>query len=86
MSLEQLQDYAVQLENDLTTQKELVTTKDNELNEMRTLNTTLQKRNNDLFRQVEQQVPGQSDSQEGEPEPTVSCEDLARKNYKEFIK
>lgn len=86
MSLEELQDYAVQLENERTSLQGTVTAKDEELSDLRALNTNLQKRNNELFKQVEQQVPGQNDNVQGEPEPTVSCEEMARTRYKEIIK
>lgn len=87
MTLEQLQDYAVQLENDKQGLVDQLASEQAKTSELQTLNTTLQKRNNELFLKVEQQPVGQmNDSKVTDEEPTVSCEDFAINNYKELIR
>lgn len=77
MSLEELQDYALNL-------RSVIDVKDKELDdlkadkvELQNLNKTLQKRNNELFMRVEQPIQS---STEGPAElPTVeSCEEFAQ--------
>lgn len=80
MTLEELQDYALSQENVIESQKkELEDTRAVNV-ELQDLNKALQKRNNDLFSQVEQQFKGSSS--EGSEAPTVaeieSCEDFAK--------
>lgn len=79
MSLEQLQDYALKLEQDNAVLKDDVTNKDNEVKELTGLNKALQKRNNELFMQVEQQGT-EPDEQKEEPKapPVKTCEEFAR--------
>lgn len=77
MSSEELQDYALELEQKLQAQAqslEEATAKNTELNE---LNVALQKRNNQLFLSLEQGVSGV----EGDSEPPAevqSCEEFAK--------
>lgn len=85
MILEELQDYALELQNTLATKNEELQAKDNHITELQDLNKTLQQRNNALFRQVEQQVPG-TPGPTTEEQVIPTCEELAKTNYKEFIK
>lgn len=79
MTLEQLQDYAIQLIEQQTkyVEREQQLTQTN--SELLELNKTLQKRNNDLFMKVEQQVTGQPKEQ---PKEVESCEDFAKRIIK----
>jgi len=87
MTLEELQDYAVQLENDKQGLSDQLASEQAKTSELQTLNTTLQKRNNELFLKVEQQPVIQDHDGTGkDEEPTLSCEDFANKNYKELIR
>ena len=90
MSLEELRDYAVQLEQDKSAKEQALTEKDATITELKDDIVGLQRRNNNLFMQVEQQTrqPAKSDldDQEGKEEISESLEDFARKNYKEYIK
>lgn len=81
MTEDEVRDYALQLVNDIDSKdKELDDLKaSNE--ELTTLNKALQRRNNELFTQVEQTSRGSS--LQGTEEPTeepevVSCEDFAK--------
>lgn len=77
MSLEELQDYALDLETKnkaLTDEKTAEVNKNTELTE---LNKALQKRNNELFMKVEQQG-SKEDPKEKETEEVQSCEDFAK--------
>lgn len=80
MTLEELQDYALQLEDNnqtLTAENGALTTKNSELTEY---NQALQKRNNELFLKVEQQVTGKGEEPKpDEPKQAETCEDFARK-------
>lgn len=77
MTLEQLQDLAIKQQEEiagLKTEKAQLLTKQGELTE---LNTTLQKRNNELFLKVEQGVmPGPTE--EKPVEPKESLEDFGK--------
>lgn len=87
MSLEQLQDYALELKNTVATKDEELKTKDTNISELQDLNKTLQQRNNELFRRVEQQVPGANPGADnGTQDSQQTCEELAREKFKEFIK
>lgn len=78
MSLEELQDYALQLEEKNagleTANAQLKIEKD----ELNGLNLTLQRRNNDLFMRVEQSGNA-TPVAEPAPAKTENCEDFARK-------
>lgn len=77
MTLEELQDYALALESDkqtLTDEKHELTAKNEELTGY---NQALQKRNNELFLKVEQQITG-PDTPDPKEEKTESCEDFAK--------
>lgn len=82
MTLEELQDHAIGLEEQVKQAKEQADEKDAKINELNELNATLQKRNNDLFMKVEQQVVGAPtpDTPEDKKE---SCEDFAKNLIKE---
>lgn len=77
MSLEELQDYALDLES----KQSAAATKENELNtkitELTNLNQTLQTRNNNLLMKVEAQHS--TEPAPAEPAPVESCEDFARR-------
>lgn len=83
MTLEELQDYALSLEEEKTKQAEEVTNMTQKITELTDLNHTLQKRNNDLFMKVDQQRQNPTKDQPGsadEPD-TMTCEDLAKKLF-----
>ena len=82
MTLEQLQDYALELETNATKHSEEMAKKDNEISELNDLNKSLQKRNFELFQKVEQQPTPSTEVKDDEP--VISCEDLARNLYKEI--
>lgn len=87
MSLEQLQDFALDQQTTLNTKDEELKAKDTTIAELQELNKTLQQRNNELFRRVEQQsTPGVPKDQEGPQNDPQTCEDFAKEKYKEFIK
>ena len=75
MTLEQLEDYALNLESEKQTLTTQVTTLTAEKTELQGLNTELQKRNNALFLKVEQQV--NPDTTEPQPEPVATLEEVA---------
>lgn len=85
MSLEQLQDYALELKNEVAEGKTREADKEAQINDLRALNTTLQKRNNELFMKVEQQSVNPVEDQKAEQDSLPSCEDFASKNYKEIL-
>lgn len=77
MTLEELQDYALTLENDkqvLTDEKNTLTTKNEELTGY---NQALQKRNNELFLKAEQQITGVEQNTDN-AQKTETCEEFAR--------
>ena len=78
MTLEELQDYAMQ-------QEERITGLESENNQLRTekselsgLNLSLQRRNNDLFMRVEQSG-NITPTAEPQPQTTENCEDFAKR-------
>lgn len=81
MTFEELQDYALQLEEKNVGLETTNAALKAEKEELMGINLTLQKRNNDLFMRVEQSgsvTPAASP--ENEPETkTENCEDFARK-------
>lgn len=85
MTLTELQDYALQLEQDVATRDASITQKDEELAELRNTNLLLQERNNKLFVQVEQGIKGQQDT-EDDGDEVESCEEFAIKNLKGILK
>ena len=82
MSHDELQDYALKLEGDKANLENEVQSLKGEVEQTNNLNKQLQKRNNDLFIQVEQGTPGKQDKKEKEEEEqqVPSCEEFA-KNY-----
>ena len=77
MNLEQLQDYALSLEQEQASSKERESALQTQITELTDLNKALQKRNNSLFMKVEQ---GPNPDIEQPKEKTIeSCEDFARK-------
>ena len=83
MTEDQVRDYALKLEEEKTATEQKLAEKDTLLHDLRELNTALQKRNNDLFLKVEQQVTPANNTQE-EPAPVPKFEDLASKISKEI--
>ena len=87
MTLEQLQDFALKQKDELAAKDEELKSKDTSISELQDLNKTLQQRNNELFRRVEQQgMPGVPKDLEGTPDSPQTCEEMAKNKYKEFIK
>ena len=82
MKLEELQDYALKLQEENGALKESEKEKNAKIEEITELNKSLQKRNNDLFMKVEQGIP-ESGEKEKEEKETTSCEDFARNLIKE---
>lgn len=84
MTLEELQDYALQLETQNTDLTAQLGEKDASIKELNDTNLLLQQRNNKLFMQVEQ---GQKeDPTPDEPEKVETCEEYALKNMKGILK
>lgn len=77
MSLEELQDYALQLEGEKKGFEDKATQDKTRIDELVDLNTKLQKRNNDLLMKVEQQ-PTADEGKPAEPEKVQTCEEFAR--------
>lgn len=86
MSLEELQDYAIKLEETVATNKQELEKSQAENLELTSLNKALQKRNNDLFMKVEQQPINEPQTPKAEPEPVPTYEDVAKNLYKELRK
>lgn len=75
MSLEELQDYALDLETKQAAAESEKSTLNNKITELTGLNLDLQKRNNSLLMKVEQQhTPTPTPA---EPEHVETCEELA---------
>ena len=83
MTLEELQDYALQLEGDKATLEAQITEKDTSIKDLTDTNLMLQQRNNKLFMQVEQ---GQRAPENNEPEKVETCEEFALNKMKGIIK
>lgn len=78
MTLEELQDYALQLEQANTQANEKIAQIEGEKTNLVELNQALQKRNNDLFMRVESQIKPDKPEDKKEPEKVESCEDFAK--------
>ena len=78
MTLEQLQDHALKLESDLAASKDREDGLNAKISELTGLNLDLQKRNNALFIQVEQQAAPPQENPPAPPASVESCEDFAR--------
>lgn len=76
MTLEELQDYALQLQEKNASLEEDKKVLTGSVEELTGLNKQLQKRNNDLFMRVSQGVP---DEGVKEVEKVETCEEFARK-------
>lgn len=88
MSLEQLQDYALQLENDKQVNDQALADRDNEIKILKDINLDLQKRNKDLFLKVEQQPqadPVPSDPTD-DPNNVETIEDVVKNKLLKEIK
>lgn len=86
MTLAELQDYALNLEDDKKNLQTQLDEANNVNNELRETNLTLQDRNNKLFMQVEQ---GRRDDPQNDPaseDPEDTCEEFAFKNIKTIMK
>lgn len=77
MTLEELQDYAINLEQQQSALNEQLTEASNKNAELSDLNLQLQRRNNQLFLSVEQGI--QPKQEANEPPAIESCEEFARK-------
>ena len=86
MTPEQLQDYAVSLEEQLATKNQELEKVNTSVQELTDLNKALQKRNNDLFMKVEQQPVNEPQQPAEQPKPVQTCEEVARNLYKEIRK
>ena len=86
MSLEVLQDYAKGLEELSATQKTELEEKNAKNKELNDLNIELQKRNQALFKKIDQQTSDSEGQERVEQNTQQTCEDFALKNYKELIK
>ena len=87
MTLEELRDYALQLEEKNTANTQLIADKDKAIGEYKDDIIALQRRNSALFLQVEQQVTKDLVEPKQEPTPdTKTVEDTAREHYKEYLK
>lgn len=83
MTLEELQDYALELEGTNATLTEQNTALQNDKDELTKTNLALQQRNNRLFMQVEQ---GRKEpAKDEDPQPVESCEDFATRTVKEIF-
>ena len=84
MTLTELQDYALQLEQEKAAQAQQLEAKDTENKELTAANLLLQKRNNELFMKVE---AGTRNEPTPEPETDPeSCEEFAAKNINNILK
>lgn len=84
MTLEELQDYALDLEGKVNQAGEDVEKLNTTINDLHDLNKTLQKRNNELFTKLDQQRANPSKDRPGDAdEPDIqTCEELAEKLFK----
>ena len=77
MSLEELQDYALDLETKQAAAESEKTALNGKISELTELNQALQTRNNSLLMKVEQQV--NTPTTPAEPASVESCEDFAKR-------
>lgn len=85
MTVEELQDHALKLQEQLEAEKHARQEQEKKYGELNDLNLALQKRNNELFLKVAQK--GSIEEPEGKEEPTaLSCEDFTKKYVKEIIR
>ena len=84
MTLEEVQDYALILEDQLQAKTDELTTEQARTLELQELNKALQKRNNDLFMKVEQQPIPQTTPVEQPGTPVKTCEEFAQDLIKEI--
>ena len=83
MNLEELQDYALDLEEKNKTLDERCVEYEREKGVLIGLNQQLQTRNNNLLMKVEQQGAGENAPQQPAEEVAESCEDFAKNLIKE---
>lgn len=88
MTEEQVRDYALSLEQEKASTAQVMAEKDKTINELKDLTIGLQKRNNALFLQVEQQksVTPTEDNEEEQADEVKGEEDYAREHFKEIIR
>lgn len=79
MTLEELQDYAMQLEEQNTQSQSKIAEIEGNNKNLVELNQALQKRNNDLFLKVEQSKQPEPEQKQPDPQPVESCEDFAKR-------
>ena len=77
MTLEQLQDFAVKQQEQINSLQGEQAQLNGKITELTELNTTLQRRNNELFLRVEQGVMPAAEEQKPE-EKKETCEDFAK--------
>lgn len=77
MSLEELQDYALSLEEERTAAAARESALNGKIGELTELNQALQTRNNNLLMKVEQKNAGTDP--DSAPAPVETCEDFARR-------
>ena len=85
MTQEELQDYAVDLQQQLASKVQELEQSNKDKAELHDLNKVLQKRNNDLFMKVQQQ-PTTEPEPADEPVSVPTCEEVAKNLYKELNK
>ena len=91
MSIDELRDYAVTLEQEKSANEQAMADKDKTITDLTADVVALQRRNNSLFMQVEQQgkqtpPPQQEPAGEGDDgKDKESIADFAKNNYKEYI-
>ena len=89
MTEEEVRDYALKLEQENSAKTQQIADKDKAITELKDDVVSLQRRNNNLFMQVEQQtqysqgVQADPDNKEDEPE---SLEDFSKNKFKEYLK
>lgn len=89
MTEEEVRDYALKLEQENTATAQVMADKDKVITDLTADVVALQRRNNNLFMQVEQQTKNSQgeqadpDNKEDEPE---SLEDFSKNKFKEYLK
>jgi uncharacterized coiled-coil protein SlyX len=78
MTLEELQDYALNQDKTIQGLNGQIADKDKQIADLNTNNQVLIKRNNDLFLKVEQQTTGENKKEENNEDKPQSCEDFAK--------
>ncbi|MBO7345330.1 MAG: hypothetical protein J6U92_05275 [Clostridia bacterium] len=85
MTEEEVRDYALQLEQERDANTQVMADKDKVISDLKDDVVSLQRRNNKLFTQVEQQRINPAPADPAPEEDAESLEDYAKNKYKEFI-